>query len=190
MRADARRAVRRGDTIETERLLLRRWRDSDRDPFAAMNADPEVMEFFPSVMSREASDGLVDRIEAGFETDGYGLYAVDVGGAFAGFVGLAGLPFSEEVEIGWRLARPFWGRGFATEAATAVLEAAFTSFGITDVVSITSARNLRSQALMHRIGLTRDPADDFDHPNIPAGHVLRPHVMYRAEANTWQAPGR
>ncbi|MDH3499336.1 MAG: GNAT family N-acetyltransferase [Acidimicrobiia bacterium] len=174
--------------IRTARLVLRRWRAEDRAPFASMNADPEVMEFFPMPMTREASDGFADRIEREFDVYGYGLYAVDVQEDFAGFVGLSPLPLTSDLEIGWRLARRFWGKGFATEAAIAVLEHAFTNLGISDVVSVTARSNLRSQRVMQRIGMTHDPADDFEHPNIPEGHPLRPHVMYRGSAGSWRPP--
>lgn len=177
------------DEIRTERLWLRRWRAEDRAPFAGLNADPEVMEFFPAPMSSAASDALADRIEAHFESHGFGLYAVQREGEFIGFTGLSTLPFSDDVEIGWRLARSAWGHGYATEAGLAVLAHAFTTFGLERVVSITSVRNVRSQRVMQRLGLRRDPADDFDHPSLPAGHPLRPHVLYAAAAAWWTPPG-
>lgn len=174
--------------IRTTRLVLRRWRDSDRGPFAAMNADRAVMEYLPSALTRQASDAFVDRIEAEFDARGFGLYAVETGGDFIGFIGLSALPLTDQVEVGWRLARHAWGHGYATEGAVAVLEHGFRKLGLTDVVSITSVLNVRSQRVMQRIGLTHDPADDFDHPSFPAGHPLRPHVMYRASAATWEPP--
>jgi RimJ/RimL family protein N-acetyltransferase len=179
--------------LTTDRLLLRRWRDADRAPFAAMNADPVVMEFFPSTRTPAESDALVDRIEAGFERDGFGLWAVEqrADGEFVGFVGLSrpsfevvagGRALVDPVEIGWRLRRDSWGRGLATEAAREVLRHALDPAGadLPGVVSFTAALNLRSRALMERIGLRRDPADDFAHPALPPGHRLRPHVLYRA----------
>jgi len=164
---------------------LRRWCRDDREPFAAINADPEVMEHFPAVLTREQSDDLIEKIEAGFEVHGYGLWALELlaSGELIGFTGLA-VPefeahFTPAVEIGWRLARPAWGNGYATEAAEAALEFGFGEAGLAEVVSFTSAGNARSRAVMERIGMTRDPAEDFDHPGLPAGHPLRHHVLYR-----------
>jgi anti-anti-sigma factor len=171
--------------LRTERLLLRRWRSEDRAPFAEMNADPRVMEFFPSALTRAESDALVDRIEARLDELGYGLWAVEVPGVtpFVGFVGLAlqgpEFPFGPAVEIGWRLAHHAWGLGYATEGARAVLRCGTETFGITEYVSMTAKLNLRSQRVMRRIGMTHHARDDFDHPNLPPGHPLRPHVLYR-----------
>ncbi len=169
--------------IETERLLLRRWRDSDREPFAALNADPLVMEHFPAALSREESDALVDRIEAGFERNGFGLWAVEASGAFIGFTGLS-VPgftacFTPCVEVGWRLARTAWGHGYATEAARAVLDHGFGELRLAEIVSFTAVGNLRSRAVMRRLGMTHDPADDFDHPSLPEASPLKRHVLYR-----------
>ncbi|WP_405393695.1 GNAT family N-acetyltransferase [Microbispora hainanensis] len=171
------------DSIRTERLVLRRWREDDKEPFAALNADPVVMEHFPATLSREDSDALAERIEAGFDEHGFGLWAVEADGEFIGFTGLSvprfTAPFTPCVEIGWRLARSAWGRGYATEAARASLEDGFGRAGLTEVVSFTAVQNVRSQAVMGRLGMTHDPADDFDHPALPAGHPLRRHVLYR-----------
>jgi RimJ/RimL family protein N-acetyltransferase len=171
--------------ILTERLRLRRWLPQDLEPFAAMNADPVVMEHFPAPLSRGESDALVDSIEAGFERHGFGLWALEVreSGELAGFTGLA-VPgfeahFTPAVEVGWRLARPAWGRGYATEAGRAALACGFERHGLEEIVSFTSVGNLRSRAVMERLGMTRDPADDFDHPRVPAGDPLRRHVLYR-----------
>ncbi|MBA8796034.1 ribosomal-protein-alanine N-acetyltransferase [Friedmanniella endophytica] len=170
---------------ETERLRLRRWRPEDREPFAALNADPVVMEHFPAVLTREQSDATVNRIEAAIAGQGWGLWATEVRETkeFIGFVGLARpsfeAHFTPAIEIGWRLARPFWGHGFATEAARAALDVGFDRLGLDEIVSFTAASNLRSQAVMRRIGMTHDPADDFDHPRLPEGHPIRPHVLYR-----------
>jgi len=179
--------------LKTERLLMRAWRAEDRTPFAEMNADPAVMEHFPSVMTREQSDALVDRIEAGFAEHGFGLWAVEVveTGEFIGFTGLA-VPrfeahFTPAVEIGWRLRRSAWGHGYASEAARRVLAFAFEEAGLEELVSFTSTTNLRSQAVMRRIGMTHDPADDFDHPAIAEGHPLRRHVLWRLSADRWRA---
>jgi RimJ/RimL family protein N-acetyltransferase len=174
--------------IRTSRLLLRRWSAADRAPFAAMNADPDVMEHFPSVLSRQESDALADRIEAHFAERGFGAWAVEVPGtaAFVGYVGLA-VPrfeaaFTPCVEIGWRLAREFWGRGLATEAARAALVFGFEQVGLEEIVSFTVPGNLRSRHVMEKIGMTHDPRDDFDHPGLPEGHRMRRHVLYRARA--------
>lgn len=171
--------------LKTERLVLRRWRDGDREPFAAMNADPEVMEHFPATLGREQSDAFVDRIEADFDRRGFGLWAVEVTdtGRFIGFTGLS-VPsfeahFTPAVEIGWRLARSDWGHGYASEAARRALSFAFHDLRLAEIVSFTSQANLRSQAVMRRIGMTHDPADDFDHPLLDQGHPLRRHVLWR-----------
>lgn len=172
-------------TIRTPRLRLRDWRDEDLAPFAAMNADPTVMEFFPRPLDRAESDAAVGRIREHFARHGFGLWAVEVPVAaeFIGFVGLS-VPrfeahFTPCVEIGWRLAREHWGRGYANEAARAVLDFGFGEMGLDEVVSFTAAGNARSRAVMERIGMTRSPGDDFDHPALPEGHPLRRHVLYR-----------
>jgi ribosomal-protein-alanine N-acetyltransferase len=171
--------------LSTERLLLRQWRDEDLEPFAALNADPVVMERFPSTLTRAESDALVARIRTGFAEHGYGLWALDVKetGEFIGFTGLAlqtfPAPFNPSVEVGWRLQRSAWGRGYASEAARAALGVGFHEFGLDEIVSMTAVTNLRSQRVMERIGMTRDPADDFLHPNVPDGHRVQPHVLYR-----------
>lgn len=171
--------------IQTTRLLLRRWREADRSPFAALNADTRVMEHFPSVLTRAESDALVDRIEAHFERHGFGLWAVEVPGQepFTGFVGLAVPSFNAHftpcVEIGWRLAVDWWGRGYATEAARAVLTIGFGPLALREIVSMTVPENERSRRVMERLGMARDPADDFDHPSLPD---RRRHVLYRLRA--------
>jgi RimJ/RimL family protein N-acetyltransferase len=164
--------------LRTARLLLRQWREEDREPFAALNADPIVMEHFPSTMTREASDAFVDFNIATIAERGWGLWAVEADGEFIGFVGLNEPRFRPGVEIGWRLAREAWGHGYATEAARAVLAFAFDELGLAEVISFTSTTNVRSQRVMERIGMTRDPADDFDHPNV-TDERLRRHVLYR-----------
>ena len=173
--------------LRTTRLLLRQWTDADRTPFAALNADPEVMEHFPSTLTRRQSDEFVVRMSEHLDDHGWGLWAVEVveNEEFVGFVGLWPIgsnpfPGEEIIEIGWRLKRSAWGRGYATEAATAVLEHAFDVLGLDEVVSVTAATNRRSVAVMERIGMTRDPASDFEHVRLPEGHPLRPHVVYRA----------
>ncbi|NJP90775.1 GNAT family N-acetyltransferase [Nonomuraea sp. FMUSA5-5] len=171
--------------METERLIMRRWREADKEPFAAMNADPEVMEHFPAPLTRAQSDAMVDRIEEQFDRLGYGLWALEVreSGAFIGFTGLAlqtfEAPFLPAVEIGWRLARPAWGHGYAIEAAGRAARYAFEEAGLDGIISMTAASNVRSQEVMRRLGMTRDPAEDFDHPRVPEGSPLRRHVLYR-----------
>ena len=174
--------------LTTERLLLRGWRDDDRAAFAAMNADPAVMEHFVEPLDRAASDALVVRIVAGWERNAFGLWAVERSedGAFLGFTGLSDpgfeAPWMPAVEIGWRFARAVWGHGYATEAAKAALDFGFEALGLPEIVSFTAPANLRSIAVMELIGMTRDPADDFDHPRVPVGHRLRRHVLYRLGA--------
>jgi ribosomal-protein-alanine N-acetyltransferase len=179
--------------LRTDRLVLRRWRPADLEPFAALNADPEVMEHFLSTLDRSASDALAAAADAALDRHDSGLWAVEVAstGAFIGFTGLA-VPrfeahFTPATEVGWRLARSAWGNGYATEAATAALDDAFDRMGLDEVVSFTSVTNVRSQAVMRRLGMTHDPDDDFDHPNIPAGHRLRRHVLYRIDVAAWRA---
>jgi RimJ/RimL family protein N-acetyltransferase len=170
--------------LQGARVVLRPWRDADRAPFATMNADARVMEFFPKLLSRAESDALVDIIQEHFAARGFGMWAVEVPGSpFVGFTGLA-VPrftaaFTPCVEIGWRLAVEHWGKGYATEAARLALAYGFETVGLTEIVSFTTVSNLRSRAVMERLGMQRDPADDFDHPSLPDGHPLRRHVLYR-----------
>lgn len=182
--------------LVTDRLRLRRWRRPDRVPFARLNADPVVMEFFPSTLTRAESDAMVDRIEAAFDRDGLGLWAVEVvaTGEFIGFVGLwrprFEAHFTPTVEVGWRLAAAHWGRGYATEAARAAVDDGFTRLGLAEIVSFTAVVNERSQGVMRALGMTHDPAGDFDHPLLPEGHWLRRHVLYRlANPDRTATPG-
>jgi RimJ/RimL family protein N-acetyltransferase len=171
--------------LETERLRLRNWQPSDREPFAQINADPRVMEFFPRRLTREESDAMVDRIESYFRAKGFGLYAAELRGdrRFIGYVGLHTPTFEAHftpcVEIGWRLAFDAWGRGLATEGAAAVARCAFENLGLKEIVSFTVPANQRSIRVMEKIGMTRDVAEDFEHPNLPVGHPLRRHVLFR-----------
>jgi ribosomal-protein-alanine N-acetyltransferase len=172
----------------TPRLLLRGFVDDDRSAFAAMNADPVVMEHYPALLTREASDAFVDRALAVWAENGYGLWAVERRdtATFIGYVGLwpvpADVPVRERrdpsAEVGWRLACAHWGNGFATEAAAQALHLA-RALRLAEVVSFTATTNARSAAVMRRLGMTHDPRDDFDHPALPPGHVLRRHVLYR-----------
>ena len=178
--------------LHTEQLTLRPWREGDKVPFAAMNADQVVMEFFPSVLTRADSDGLVDRFEQERVARGFCPWAVELreSGTFIGFIGLHGapdsVPFAPAIEVGWRLARPFWGRGFATEGAQGALRFGFYALGLDEIVSFTSVVNLRSRRVMERLGMARRPEDDFEHPFVTEGHVLRPHVLYRLSAADWR----
>ncbi len=171
--------------LTTTRLKLRAWRDDDIAPFAAMNADSRVREFFPSTLTFEESLASAEHIAAHWNTHGFGLWAVEVPGTapFIGFVGLSipafDAPFMPCVEVGWRLAVPYWNRGYATEGGRAAIAFGFDVLGLPEIVSMTTESNLRSRRVMERLGMHRDPSDDFDHPNIAAGHRLRRHVLYR-----------
>jgi RimJ/RimL family protein N-acetyltransferase len=171
--------------LRTERLWLRKWLPEDRAPFARLNADPRVMEFFPGLLSREESDNRVDLIETHFQQHGFGLWAVEIPETtrFAGFIGIS-IPrfeahFTPCIEIGWRLAAEHWNRGHATEGARAVLEYGFKRLCLKEIVSYTVPHNLRSRRVMEKIGMTHSVNDDFDHPLLPEGHPLRRHVFYR-----------
>lgn len=174
--------------LTTERLTLRPWTPADREPFAELNADPEVMEHFPSTLDRAGSDALADRIETRMAHQGWGLWVVEApDGRFAGIAGLNPVPpdvrallrGTPPVEVGWRFARWAWGHGWATEAATAAVRHGFDMLGLVEIVSFTAKGNLRSRAVMERLGMTRDEADDFDHPALPVDSHLRRHVLYR-----------
>jgi ribosomal-protein-alanine N-acetyltransferase len=173
------------------RIRLRRWRDEDREAFAAMNSDARVMEFFRSRLSRIESDAMVDRIQKHFGEHDFDLWAIEVSGVapFIGFAGLAVARFSAHftpcVEVGWRLAFEHWGRGYATEAARLALGYGFGTLALSEVVSFTSATNQRSRAVMERLGMRRDPAEDFDYSALPEGHPLRRHVLYRLGSGSY-----
>jgi RimJ/RimL family protein N-acetyltransferase len=169
---------------KTDRVILRRWRDSDREPFARMNADPRVMEYFPAPRSTEESNRLVDQFEADFLQHGFGLCAAELvkDHSFIGYIGLAVPKFSTHtpcVEIGYRLAAEHWGQGLATEGAREMARQAFDVLGLKELVSFTVPANVRSRSVMEKLGMTHGAADDFDHPNLPVGHPLRRHVLYR-----------
>jgi RimJ/RimL family protein N-acetyltransferase len=184
------------NALRTERLILRDWRDEDLAPFAALNADPAVMEWFPSVLSRAESDAAAARIRAELGERGFGLWAVEAPGVapFLGFTGLSVVRFvapftrpaprgeakpGEVVEVGWRIARAYWGRGHAPEAARAALAFGFEQLGLAEIVSFTAVGNAKSRRVMEKLGMTHDAADDFDHPSVPPGHRLRRHALYR-----------
>lgn len=179
--------------LRTARLLLREWRDEDLAPFAKLNADPQVMRYFPAVLDRSASDAMAVRIRARLAVDGWGLWAVEVPGVapFIGFVGLARPRFESHfapgVEVGWRLARTHWGRGYAPEAAREALRFGFADLGLDEIVSFTTTANLPSRRVMEKIGMSRDPSDDFEHPDLPPGHPKRVHVLYRLARDRWTA---
>jgi RimJ/RimL family protein N-acetyltransferase len=196
-------------TLRTERLILRPWRDEDLAPFAALNADPAVMEHFPATLTRAESDAFAARVRSEMAERGFGLWAVEAPGVapFIGFTGLAVVRFdapfrraapqappggarseaepSEVIEIGWRLARAHWGQGYSPEAARAALAFGFEHLGLAEIVSFTATGNARSRRVMEKIGMTHDPAGDFEHPSLPPGHRLRRHVLYRI-----RRPGR
>lgn len=167
---------------------MRRWREQDLHPFAMLNADPMVMKHFPKMLNHEESNAMVERIEKAFEENGFGLYAVALSEAeeFIGFVGLSVPTFQANfmpcVEIGWRLAAPYWGRGLAPEAAQAVLADGFNRVGLKEIVSFTATTNFNSMRVMEKIGMTRAFEDDFMHPSLPDGDPLKPHVLYRLRA--------
>ncbi len=183
--------------IRTARLLLRQWREDDLEPFARLNADPEVMRHFPDPLGREESDALAERARRHLDEHGWGLWAVEaVDGSPFGFIGFTGLArprfeahFTPAVEVGWRLTREAWGRGYATEAASAALAVGFGDLGLEEIVSFTAVANDRSRAVMQRLGMTTDPRDDFDHPALPPGHPLRQHVLYRLPREAWHGRG-
>lgn len=171
--------------LRTPRLLLREWRDSDVEPFAAMSFDSTVMQYLLPFADRAASDNWVARMRQRQAQDGFGHWAVELPGeaALIGAVGLSRVtfpaPFTPAVEIGWRLAQPYWGRGYAIEAARAAIDDGLGRLGLREIVAFTVPANRRSWGLMERLGMTRDPADDFDHPAVPDGHELLGHVLYR-----------
>ncbi len=170
--------------FSTERLNLRQWRSSDREPFAQLNADPRVMEYFPKLLDRATSDALADRIEAKIRDRGWGFWAAEIQATqeFIGFVGLnipaVELPFSPCVEVGWRLAFPYWGKGYATEAAKGALQIAFEVLKLDEIVSFTALQNWRSQAVMERLRMRQMP-ETFLHPSLPENHPLAEHVLYK-----------
>jgi RimJ/RimL family protein N-acetyltransferase len=172
-------------TLQTARLILRQWQSSDLAPFAAMNGDPEVMEFMPKRLDRAESDAFAARLRNRIEAEGWGFWAIEVPGVapFIGFTGLSVPGFTAHftpcVEVGWRLARAHWGQGYATEAARSAVSYGFDALGLRELVAFTVPANLRSQAVMARLGMRHDVADDFDHPALPEGHRLQRHVLYR-----------
>lgn len=181
--------------LETPRIRLRQWTDADREPFAALNADPVVMEHFPAVLTREQSDAMVDRIHASIERNGWGFWAADdlTGGEpqLAGFIGInipqaPDLPFQPCVEVGWRLARPFWGKGLASEGARLSLRVGFELLKLDEIVAMTQLRNMRSRAVMLRLGMREAVGEEFEHPQVPVGSHARAMCLYRLPRSGWR----
>lgn len=179
-------------TVRTKRLILRPWQESDLEPFAQLNADPRVMEYFPSILSRKESDHLARRIIDKLEEQGWGMWAVSVSDV-ADFIGFIGLHkpsfeahFTPAVEIGWRLAFDHWGKGYATEGAKAALSYGFETINLPEIVSFTTVKNIRSRRIMEKIGMHHDPKHDFEHPKLPEQHPLKTHVLYRVSKTEWQ----
>jgi RimJ/RimL family protein N-acetyltransferase len=178
--------------FDTERLRVRQWVEADREPFAKLSSDPRVMKFMPDLLDRGASDAIVDRLQALIAERGWGLWAVEskLDRQFIGFVGLhipkVDLPCSPCVEIGWRLAFEYWGRGYATEAARAVLKVGFDRLLLPEIFSFTATINLKSSAVMERLGMERK-TETFEHPSLPQGHSLREHYLYRISREKWQS---
>jgi RimJ/RimL family protein N-acetyltransferase len=175
--------------LRGDRVVLRPWQARDLDALAALNADCRVMRHFPQTLGREGSAAMMDRMQAHIAAHGWGNWALDVGGRCVGFVGLSAPRFEAHftpcTEIGWRLAFGAWGHGYATESARLALGYGFGRLQLDAVVSYTSVGNLRSQRVMQRLGMSHDPADDFDHPRLP-GHPLQRHVLYRLPRLRWQ----
>jgi RimJ/RimL family protein N-acetyltransferase len=172
------------------RVVLRAWRDDDLDAFAALNADRRVTEFLPAPLSRDETAAMMQRMQGRLAAQGWGHWALDVRGRCVGFVGLSepsfAAAFTPCVEIGWRLAFEAWGQGYASEGARLAVAYGFGPLGLSELVSFTAVNNRRSRRVMERLGMRRDPADDFDHPRL-AGHPLQPHVLYRLRRETLQA---
>ena len=182
-------------TLKTKRLILRPWREEDLEPFALLNADPRVMEYFPAMLSRSESDQLAHRIKNKMDENGWGMWAISVPGIaeFIGFIGLNSenqasfpAPFTPATEIGWRIAFEYWGKGYATEGAIAALAYGFETLNLNEIVSFTAVQNMRSRRIMEKIGMHHDSKDDFDHPKLPKEHKLNRHVLYRLKSSEWE----
>ncbi len=179
-------------TLKTNRLILRPWKETDLEPFAKLNADPRVMEYFPSILNPKESKDLAEHISSELEEQGWGLWAVSVPDIadFIGFIGLAKpsfeAHFTPAVEIGWRLASDQWGKGYATEGAKAALAYGFEALNLQEIVSFTATQNMRSRRIMEKIGMSYNPKDDFDHPKLPEDHPLKRHVLYRMTEQEWR----
>lgn len=173
--------------ISTERLCLRKWQYPDYEPFISLNADPDVMKYFPKILNREESLAMIERIRISFETNNYGLYAVEhkISKEFLGFTGFSKpsfkISFTPCIEIGWRFKKDVWGNGYATEAASACLNYGFGELGFNQVFSFTTIGNLKSESVMKRIGMNK--IGEFNHPSLDASSALRPHVLYEISKN-------
>ena len=169
--------------LQGPRVLLRQWEDRDCPSFAALNADPVAMQFFPSTLTREESDAVVDRLRAVIAKNGWGFWCLEIDGHCAGFTGLNvptfAAPFMPAIEIGWRMLPRYWGCGYATEAARLALAYGFGALNADEIVAFTAPGNVRSRAVMERLGMRHDIDGDFDHPRVAVGHPLRRHVLYR-----------
>lgn len=169
--------------IKTVRLILKNYTDQEREPFYSMNCDPEVMRYFPSVLTREESDAMLKRLSVGINQRGWGLWGAFLEDELIGMIGINPIPFEAHftpaVEVGWRLAKKHWGKGYATEGALAAIEYGFDILKLNEIVSFTTVHNLPYQKVMMRLGMTHDPKDDFDHPRLEENHPLRRHVLYR-----------
>lgn len=181
--------------LKTQRLILRPWSEKDLEPFAKMNADPRVMEYFPATLSKTESDQLAQRLQAKINEKDWGFWAVSIPGIaeFIGFIGLNHVdresfsaPFTPAVEIGWRIAFEHWGKGYATEGAKAALAYGFETLNLNEIVSFTAVQNMRSRRVMERIGMHHNLSDDFDHPKLAEGHPLKKHVLYRLSQQEWR----
>lgn len=186
------RQIMKAPVLRTSRLCLREWRADDLEPFAQLNADPCVMKHFPNVLTRDESDAHARRIMARMEILDFGFWALEHAATnqFIGFTGLSAPSFSARftpcVEIGWRLAAEHWGQGYVTEAARACLAYAFESLQLEEVVSFTVPANVRSRAVMERLGFRHNPSDDFMHPGLPSGHPIQSQVLYRLKSDKWR----
>jgi RimJ/RimL family protein N-acetyltransferase len=180
--------------LKGQRVRLRQWRDQDLLPFAELNADRAAMEYFVAPLTRAESDAMVERIGSALDARGWGLWCLDIDGRCAGFTGLS-MPsfdahFTPCIEIGWRMHPRYWGRGYATEAARLALDYGFTALELPEIVSFTAVGNVRSRAVMERLGMRRDVDGDFDHPRIAIDHPLCRHVLYRLRRDDATYAGR
>lgn len=182
------------ESLVTQRLILRPWRESDRLPFRELNGDPDVMRHFPHPLSAERSDAIMDAWQDHIERHGWGFWAVERirDGAFVGAVGIAhanfAAPFTPAVEIGWRMAKAYWRKGYTLEAASRALDHGFGTLRLEEIVAFTLPANLPSRGVMERLGMTHSPADDFEHPSVEEGHPMRHHVLYRLRRKDWHPP--